>query len=105
MGSGGLRAGAGRKSGSPNKVTSEIREAFRALVESNLENMKHWLETVAQKSPEKALDIMIQLSEYNIPKLARTEIKHEGEFDNIIRVVYDDSQAQAPASAPAADTE
>jgi hypothetical protein len=36
--------------------------------------MSVWLADVAAENPEKALDIMIRLSEYVIPKLARQEV-------------------------------
>jgi hypothetical protein len=36
--------------------------------------MDRWLNEVAQDDPYKALDLMNKLSEYHIPKLARTEI-------------------------------
>jgi hypothetical protein len=64
----------GRPKGSPNKVTMEIREAYQRLVEGNLENMTTWLTQVAADDPEKAFDLMIKLSEYVIPKLARQEV-------------------------------
>ena len=57
-----------------NKTTKEIREAYQKLTENNLDNMSIWLAAVAAENPEKALDIMIKLSEYVIPKLARQEV-------------------------------
>ena len=64
----------GRPKGIPNKTTKEIREAYQKLTEDNLENMSIWLGQVAADSPEKALDLMLKLSEYVIPRLARTEV-------------------------------
>mgnify|MGYP003643447309 FL=1 len=64
----------GRPKGKPNKTTAEIREAYQLLVENNLENMTLWLTDVAADSPEKAMDLMLKLSEYMIPKLARQEV-------------------------------
>ena len=64
----------GRPKGTPNKTTKEIREAYQNLVEMNLENMTMWLEQVAMVDPEKAMDLMLKLSEYIIPKLARQEV-------------------------------
>lgn len=64
----------GRKPGSKNKNTVAIRNAYQNLVEMNLENMSTWIQQVAADSPEKAVDLMIKLSEYVIPKLARTEV-------------------------------
>lgn len=65
---------AGRPVGSKNKQTQAIRQAYQELVEGNLENLNTWLATVAEKDPKEAFEMMIKLSEYVIPKLARTEL-------------------------------
>jgi hypothetical protein len=64
----------GKKKGTPNKVTSEVREKFKELVEGNLHNIQGWLDRVATTDPDKALDFMLKFSEYFIPKLQRTEL-------------------------------
>ena len=64
----------GRAKGKPNKTTKEIREAYQKLVEDNLTNMTKWLGEVAMQNPEKAMELMLKLSEYMIPKLARQEV-------------------------------
>lgn len=64
----------GRTKGKPNKTTAEIREAYQKLVEDNLTNMTEWLTQVAADNPEKAMELMLKLSEYMIPKLARQEV-------------------------------
>ena len=63
----------GKQSGTPNKATKDIKEAYRQLIERNLDNLTGWLETIAAKDPEKAIRILNDLSEYVIPKLAREE--------------------------------
>ncbi len=76
----------GRPKGVPNKQTKEIREAYQRLTENNLDNMTTWLSQVAGEDPAKALDIMLRLSEYIIPKLARQEVVgNDGEdlFKNV----------------------
>jgi len=64
----------GRSKGTPNKTTAEIRDAYQLFVEENFANMTLWLADVAADSPEKAMDLMLKLSEYMIPKLARQEV-------------------------------
>ena len=64
----------GRVKGQTNKTTAEIRDAYQKLVEDNLTNMTEWLKQVADQNPERAMDLMLKLSEYMIPKLARQEV-------------------------------
>lgn len=64
----------GKKPGTVNKTTKHIREAYQKLTEDNLENMSIWLGRIAAEDPAKAMDTMIRLSEYILPKLARTEL-------------------------------
>jgi hypothetical protein len=67
-------ANSGKKKGTVNKATADIKEAYKNLIEMNLENMTAWLEQIAAKDPAKAIMIISELSEYVIPKLARTEM-------------------------------
>lgn len=62
----------GREKGTPNKITKDIKEAYQHLIEVNIENLDSWLNEVAKNDPAKAMDIMIRLSEYVVPKLNRT---------------------------------
>ena len=70
----GSRQGRGRPAGVPNKVTTRIREAVAFLVDNNLDEMQGWLDRVAEEDPKGALKVMIELIEFSIPKLARTEL-------------------------------
>jgi hypothetical protein len=75
-------AGPGRTKGTPNKSTVVVRNAIATLLERNVPFMERWLQRVAEgdevlgikADPHKALDIMLKMSEYHIPKLARTEV-------------------------------
>jgi hypothetical protein len=73
----------GRKAGVPNKVTQEIKEAYRNLLELNTPNMIGWLERVALVDPDKAIDLCIKMSEFVIPKLARVDSNHSGQVTSI----------------------
>ena len=79
----------GRPRGAENRTTKEIREAYQKLVESNLENMSLWIADIAAENPEKAMDTMIKLSEYVIPKLARQELVGNNGSDLFKNVKFD----------------
>jgi hypothetical protein len=83
--------GAGRPAGSPNKATSEARQAIASFVDGNAHRLTGWLDQVAQgvktedpetgeekyivtPNPAKAFDMFQSVVEYHIPKLARTEV-------------------------------
>ena len=64
----------GRPKGSVDKDTRRIREAYQLLLENNLDNLTMWLEEIGEQSPEKAFNMMLKLSEFVVPKLARKEL-------------------------------
>ena len=83
--------GAGRPSGSPNKATTQARQAIASFVDGNAHRLTGWLDQVAQgvktedpetgeekyivaPNPAKAFDMFQSVVEYHIPKLARTEV-------------------------------
>lgn len=70
---------AGRKKGTQNKYTKQIKEAFGMLLENNLDNLSTWLAQVAADDPKAALDIMMRMSERFVPKLRHTDITSDGE--------------------------
>ena len=64
----------GRPKGSPNVKTKAIREAYKEFIENNAPKFEEWLERVAETNPAKAIELVSNLSDYVLPKLARTEI-------------------------------
>jgi len=72
----------GRQKGTTNKVTSEVRERFRQLVDSySLEQMKADL---MELDAAERLKIITGLLDFFIPKLNRTDHTLNGENDIII---------------------
>ena len=86
--------GAGRPAGSPNKATTEARQAIASFVDGNAHRLTGWLDQVAEgvkvevmdeqgnpvgheyvvpPNPAKAFDMFQSVVEYHIPKLARQE--------------------------------
>ena len=92
----GVRLG-GRAPGTPNKATSEARQAIASFVDGNAHRLAEWLERVAEgvkgieldkegnevevyvvpPNPAKAFDMFQSVVEYHVPKLARHE--HTGD--------------------------
>ena len=66
----------GRPQGSENKSTGVIRKAFNDFVENNLEQIQSYYK--AMNNPKDRLYFIINLAEYCIPKLQRTELTGEG---------------------------
>ncbi len=62
----------GRKAGTPNKVTTDVRAAIALIAERNVERVEGWLAEV--DDPAKRVDLFLRLIEYHVPKLARSEL-------------------------------
>lgn len=82
----------GRKPGSENKINKDVREAFKNLIENNIDNMTIWLSDIADNDPHKAMSLLLAMAEYHIPKLARTELKHEGEQTLTVKFIEDGTE-------------
>lgn len=75
----------GRKKGTPNKEVKDIRETFQVLIENNLDKMDLWINQLAEKNPEKAINTILRLSDFILPKLTKTEITQlpKDEYENM----------------------
>ena len=62
----------GRKAGVPNKATTNAREAIARFVDGNMERVIGWIEQI--DDPKDRVKCVIDLLEYHVPKLARTEV-------------------------------
>lgn len=66
---------AGRKKGTPNKITDQAREAIVLLIESRIDQLPQWLDEVhEQDGAQAAFKCLTSLLEYYVPKLNRAEI-------------------------------
>lgn len=68
----------GRKKGSKNKATTNIREAFQSLIENNLERIQEDMDSLDAKD---RLNYIISLTNYCVPKLKATELKVESDYN------------------------
>lgn len=76
-------AGPGRPAGSPNRATTEVREALAELVAGNVPRLQQWLDRVAKHNPKAALEIYVKLVEFVVPRLARHSLEPSGESQTI----------------------
>jgi len=80
----------GRVAGVPNKSTALAREAIARFVDGNSHKLQEWLETIADDpkyGPKHAFDCFMQVAEYHVPKLARTE--HAGDTEQPVKVIHE----------------
>lgn len=76
----------GRKKGTPNKSTADVRAAIALIAQNNIEKVQAWLLEI--DDPAKRVALFLDLCEYHIPKLARME--HTGEDGGPVQVVIND---------------
>ncbi len=56
------------------KLANErLRVAICELTDANIANVQKWLDTVSTEDPAKALDIVLRMLEFSVPKLSRVE--------------------------------
>lgn len=86
----------GRKKGSPNKSTAEIKEIITRVVGNQLELLESDLTKIRKQSPARAAEIYMKMVDYVLPK--QTKIDIEGEINHKVEKVVieikkaDDSQ-------------
>jgi hypothetical protein len=84
---GGPKTG-GRAQGTPNRATTNAREAIARLVDGNIDRLQGWLDEIAhEEGARSAWGCFMDVVEYHIPKLARTETKIEGEVTVAQRLI------------------
>jgi hypothetical protein len=67
----------GRKPGSLNRSTEEMKITIARAVNNTLNTISADLEAIKKKDPERAIELALKLMEYSLPKLSRTEVKAE----------------------------
>ena len=65
----------GRPPGVPNRSTAQAKEAIALFVDGNTPRLQAWLDQIAeQDGPKAAFQCVLDLLEFHVPKLARTEL-------------------------------
>ena len=73
-----------------NKTTANAREAIARLVDGNAERLQEWLDQIAERDgPQAAWRCMMDVIEYHVPKLSRTE--HTGADGGPIQILASES--------------
>ena len=80
----------GRKKGTPNKDTKQLREKIEALLTDNWEQINEDLKEV---TPKERIDAYTKLLEYSVPKLNRTELKGENSRFTPITIIREIKKA------------
>lgn len=66
-------AGKKSKRGADTQL-KELREVYSEILEANTENIQKWFDKVAVDSPAKALELMLKMGSYVIPKPRTIEL-------------------------------
>jgi hypothetical protein len=66
----------GRKAGTPNKTTTQIKESFQILLEDNLEQLR---EDILSLEPKERLKFMLQLATFIIPRMKSIQVNDTSE--------------------------
>jgi len=77
--------GSGRKKGTPNRSSTQLRQFFGVILCEEIENdhIKDALDQLYQDNPKYYLDAIIKLAQFNVPALAAIEtINGDGDAEN-----------------------
>ncbi len=61
----------GSRKGKPNKATRDVREAIAKIAQRHIGKVEQWISEI--DDPAKRVGLFLDMCEYHIPKLARTE--------------------------------
>jgi hypothetical protein len=74
---------AGKPKGTKSASTEAIKQYYLELLNGNLANIQIWLTQTASTDPAKALDFLLKLSPFVIPKKQETDIT----IDNPLQII------------------
>jgi hypothetical protein len=62
----------GRKAGSLNRATKDIRDAFTLLIENNIDTLQEDLNGLA---PKERVKLLLDMAQFVVPKLRNVDLK------------------------------
>jgi hypothetical protein len=74
----------GKPKGATNKSSDTVKAYYLDLLNGNLDNIQDWLNRTAENDPKGALDFLIKLSPFVIPKKSETEMTIDSPLNIII---------------------
>lgn len=75
----------GRRKGTPNRATQDVRAAISMLAEETVGEVRSWLAEI--EDPAKRFDLWLRMIEYHIPKLGRVEHTGEGGKEIVVQIL------------------
>jgi hypothetical protein len=82
----GKEAGSKSKRGN-DKQSEAIRIIFTSILNNNTNNLQEWIDKVAKDNPAKAIELILKMSNYVLPKLRQTELQSEALPDTMKVIV------------------
>ena len=62
----------GRKAGTPNKATKDIRDAFTLLIENNIDTLQEDLNGL---EPKQRVKLLLDMAQFVVPKMKSVDLK------------------------------
>ena len=76
----------GRKAGTPNKATKDIRDAFTLLLEDNLPTLKR---DISSLEPKERVKLLLDMAQFVVPKLRSIDL--QSDIEENITVDFNES--------------
>ena len=76
----------GRKAGTPNKATKDIRDAFTLLIENNIDTLQKDLDSL---EPKERVKLLLDMAQFVVPKLRSIDLQTDEE--EIVTIDFNES--------------
>jgi hypothetical protein len=76
----------GRKAGTPNKATKDIRDAFTLLIENNLSKLQ---EDINGLAPKERVKLLLDMAQFVVPKLRSIDL--QSDIEETITIDFNES--------------